>query len=409
MNETEFKAQIHPLRIFSGASSLSHLPRELERLHVSRVLIISGRTVSRQTSLVSDIEHLIGARFAGRFDEVDRHCLEPSMNRALEMARALSVDAIVAVGAGTSCMAARILAIALAENEPFEKLSTKHIPGKGAHSPRLNQPKLPIWNVLTTSTSAQNGAGATMKTYPQGERLELFDPKTRAVGVFWDASALASASISVTRAAGLSTLWFSLMRMGGLAHANPLVQADRLQAWKLSLACIDDLGEPLNTVARINMCAASYLHNRDVDHGGLPFELHWVVRVCYALGAGVMSINYQIGPGQAYLALTSSAIRVFGERDLNTLREMCTYLPEVNQESINSLGVDAIALGVESFFASKGFQADLPSLGITAEQLPRIRDAALRNFNADRTGQFAQEVNRLDQVLALAMQVKNQN
>jgi alcohol dehydrogenase class IV len=194
MNDTKFKAQIYPLRVFSGPSSLSNLPKEVTRLGVGRVLVISGRTVSRATALVNDIESLLGERFAARFDEVDRHCLEPCMTRALEMAQALQVDAIVSVGAGTACMAARILAIALAEEEPFERLSTHYEPGKVPVSPRLYKPKVPIWNVLTTATSAQNGAGATMKTYPQAERWEFFDPKTRAMGVFWDANALASTS-----------------------------------------------------------------------------------------------------------------------------------------------------------------------------------------------------------------------
>jgi len=404
MNDTKFKAQIYPLRVFSGPSSLSNLPKEVTRLGVGRVLVISGRTVSRATALVNYIESLLGERFAARFDEVDRHCLEPCMTRALEMAQALQVDAIVSVGAGTACMAARILAIALAEEEPFERLSTHYEPGKVPVSPRLYKPKVPIWNVLTTATSAQNGAGATMKTYPQAERWEFFDPKTRAMGVFWDANALASTSESVSRAAGLSTLWFSLMRMGGVGHANPLVQGDRHQAWRLALASMDHLGLPVDANARINMCAASYLHNRDVDHGGRPFELHWVVRVCYALGAGLMSINDDIGPGQAYLSLTCAAIRVFGERDLSALKEMCSFLPKVQHHSLKDWGVEEIANAVEGFFASKGFRCDLKTLGLKADQLPRVREMALRNFNADPKGEFIKEVDLLDNVLSLSFE-----
>ena len=405
MNETnnmKFKAQVYPLRVFSGASSLLELPKELARMGVSRVLVISGKTVSRETSLVNDIERLIGERFAARFDELDRHCREPSLHQALALAQTLKVDAILAVGAGSACMAARILAIALAEQVPFEKLSTQYRPGQVPLSPRLNKPKVPIWNVLTTATSAQNGAGATMKTHPQGERLEMYDPKTRAVGVFWDPSALASASVSVARAAGLTTLWLSLMRLGGLAKANPLVQADRLQSWRLALESIDHLGLPMNTQARIDMCAASYLHNRDVDHGGLPFELHWVVRVCYALGAGLMSVKDHIGPGEAYLALTAAAIRVFGARDLNALREMCAFLPHVRHEAIKDWGVEEIAQAVEEFFAKRGFCADLSTLAVAADQWPRVVEIALRNFNADRKGEFAQEVDALHRVLSWA-------
>jgi hypothetical protein len=193
------------------------------------------------------------------------------------------------------------------------------------------------------------------------------------------------------------------MRMGGMSKANPLVQADRHQAWLLALNSIDHLDDPLNANARINMCAASFLHNRDVDHGGLPFEVHWVMRVCYALGAGLMSVNDRIDPGEAYLSLTASAIRIFGDRDLNSLREMCSYLPLVEQELSQNLGVKEIADLVESFFASRGFHTNLADKGVTPDQIPRVREVALRNFNADRKGQFAQEVDNLDQVLKFSL------
>ena len=405
MNDIVFKAQVHPIRIFSGPSILEHLPKEIDRLGARRVLLISGRTVSRTTSLIDDIEALLDNRLSGRFDEIDRHCLEPSMTKAIDFAKQRNVDSIVAIGAGTACMAARIIAIGMAEKGKFEQLATNYLPGQVPVSPRLLQPKGPIWNVLTTATAAQNGAGATMNTSPQSGRLEFFDPKTRATGVFWDGQALSTASIKVTRAAALSTLWFALMRMGGVSKANPLVQADRHHAWQLALNSIDQLSGSLSTEARINMCAASYLLNRDFDHGGLPFEAHWVCRVCYALGAGLMSVCKKISPGEAYLSLTLSAMLIFGDRDLEVLREMCSYLPSVNRLALKDWGVKEMGRAIEEFFALKQFSFDPRSFGVTPEDFPRVRNVALRNFNADRRSEFGKEVELLDKVLSLALVV----
>lgn len=402
MTDINFKARIHPLRLFSGSSSLDDLPREINRTGVSRVMVISGRTVSQKTNLLGHIESLLANNFAGRFDEIDRHCLQPSMYKAVEAAKDFNADSIVAVGAGTVCMAARIIAIALAENKPFKELAMYYEPGHPPVSPRLLKSKVPIWNVLTTATAAQNGAGATMKTHSQGDRLELFDPKTRATGVFWDGKALSTATESISRAAGLSTLWFSLMRMGGINQSNPLVQADRQQAWRLALDSVDHVGSPLNIPARINMCAASYLHNRDFDHGGVPFEVHWVARVCYALGAGLMSICDSISPGEAYLALTSPSIRIFGVRDIDRMREICTYLPSNNLRNTQDFSTEEISDTITNFFRSKNFNIELKKKGITADQLPRAREVALQNFNADRRGEFKKDIDLLDQVLSLA-------
>ena len=100
MNDIVFKAQVHPIRIFSGPSSLEHLPKEIDRLGARRVLLISGRTVSRTTSLIDDIEALLDNRLSGRFDEIDRHCLEPSMTKAIDFAKQRNVDSIVAIVLG---------------------------------------------------------------------------------------------------------------------------------------------------------------------------------------------------------------------------------------------------------------------------------------------------------------------
>lgn len=403
MTNINFKARIHPLRLFSGETCLEYLPQELQRKGVNRALILSGRSISKKTNLLNNIESLIINRFAGRFSEVDRHCSESSMLKAVQIAKNLRIDAIVAVGSGTVCMAARIIAMAYAENLTFDELATRYLSRGGPVSPRLYKPKIPIWNILTTATLAQNGAGATLKSQSDNLRLELFDPKTRPTGVFWDGNALTTAPEAVSRAAGLTILWFSMMRMGGISQANPLVQADRYQAWQLALESISHLGTPLNTSARIKMCAASFLLNRDFDHGGLPFEVHWVARVCYALGAGLLSINDAISPGEVYLALTGPAIVLFGDRDLNKLREICTFLPYADLELVQTWDLDDINSAINNFFISKNFGIKLSSLGITSDHLPRIRDIALRNFNSDPYGEFSLEIDLLDQVLKLAL------
>ena len=83
---------------------------------------------------------------------------------------------------------------------------------------------------------------------------------------------------------------------------------------------------------------------------------------------------------------------------------MCSFLPKVQHHSLKDWGVEEVANTVEGFFASKGFRCDLKSLGIKADQLTRVREMALRNFNADPKGEFIKEVELLDNVLSLSFE-----
>ena len=54
------------------------------------------------------------------------------------------------------------------------------------HSPKLLAPKLPQFIVPTTPTTAMVKAGSAVFDPATGERLALFDPKTRAHAIFID-------------------------------------------------------------------------------------------------------------------------------------------------------------------------------------------------------------------------------
>ena len=78
----------------------------------------------------------------------------------MDAARAAEADLIIAVGGGSVIVGARVTAILLAEKGTAYELMTQYPEGKPPVSPRLMAPKLPIVNVLTAATTAQNRAGS---------------------------------------------------------------------------------------------------------------------------------------------------------------------------------------------------------------------------------------------------------
>ncbi|HEX9184388.1 MAG TPA: iron-containing alcohol dehydrogenase, partial [Burkholderiales bacterium] len=87
---------------------------EASRIGAQRVFIVSSKTLSRQTPVVSGIAGALGARYAGRFDECMAHTPWPSVVAAADAVRAARPDLILTVGGGTPIDTVKILQICLA-------------------------------------------------------------------------------------------------------------------------------------------------------------------------------------------------------------------------------------------------------------------------------------------------------
>jgi alcohol dehydrogenase class IV len=126
MSRYDFRATGYLFRLYSGKDALDKLPDEVDRLRARRAFIVCGRTVSRKTPLVSRMRQLLGERFAGVFDEIDKDTSRSSVTRAAEAARAAKTDLVIGVGAGSVIQGARIVTILLAEKRQIEELVTQY-------------------------------------------------------------------------------------------------------------------------------------------------------------------------------------------------------------------------------------------------------------------------------------------
>ncbi|HEV7393074.1 MAG TPA: iron-containing alcohol dehydrogenase, partial [Burkholderiales bacterium] len=156
----DFRAVGYPLRLYSGKDALENLPAELKRHGAKRAFIVCGRTVSRKTPLVTRIRGILGTSLAGVFDEMAKESPLSAVIAARDAARAANADLLIAIGAGSVVQATRVVAILIAETRPVEELITQYPEHGPAISPKLLAPKVPIINVLTAATSAQNRAGS---------------------------------------------------------------------------------------------------------------------------------------------------------------------------------------------------------------------------------------------------------
>ena len=163
MSATDFRAVSTPFRVYSGKDALENLPAELKRCKSQRAFILCGRTVSRRTDLIERLRRIVGDACTGVFDEIEKDSTLPSVLKATAAARGANADLLIGLGGGSVIQAARVVAILLAETRPPHELITQYPERGPAISPKLLAPKLPIINVLTLPTTAQNRGGSAVR------------------------------------------------------------------------------------------------------------------------------------------------------------------------------------------------------------------------------------------------------
>ncbi|WP_454689221.1 iron-containing alcohol dehydrogenase [Achromobacter aloeverae] len=380
------------VRIHAGDGALDRLPGELARLGAARAFVVCGNSVATRTPLVEQLRAALGDRYAGCYGRMRKDAPLEDVEQAAASARAAGADLLIAVGAGSVVKATRVVAIAMGEGRPLEDLATRY-PGNGPPvSPRLLAPKPPIFNVLTAPTSAQNRGGSALRRFDGGARLEFFDPRTRPAAIFWDSDALMTAPPALAQSTGLGVYWRALMSRGAVRQANPLAQAARLHAYALASGALRRLREP-DADARLEMCAAALLQNRDEEDGGRPFDAHWIARAVYALGAALFNRIPDLDQGRVHAALTAPALRHFAS--------LC---PDAVDQIGEALGVPsgssrtgAVAAAVETAFTAAGLPLTLGAIG--AADRASVLESTLYNFNADRARELAMHRDRLAAML----------
>jgi alcohol dehydrogenase class IV len=104
----EFVYQGQPQRVVFGAGALRHLEREIDRLGVRRVLVLS---TPGQRAGAERIADLLGTRAAGIFDRAAMHVPIVTAREARDEATRLYADAALAVGGGSTTGLGKAIAL----------------------------------------------------------------------------------------------------------------------------------------------------------------------------------------------------------------------------------------------------------------------------------------------------------
>jgi alcohol dehydrogenase class IV len=398
-----FRAVSFPWRLHVGVGALKQLADEVRRTKAQRAFVICGQTVAHKTNLLSRVKDQLGPLFAGVFDAMGKDSSWPAVQQGVEAARAAGADLLIAVGGGSAIVGTRAIAILLAEKGDPYTLMTQYPEGQPPVSPRLMAPKPPIINVLTTPTTAMNRAGTGLKNDQLDHRMEFYDPKTRPAAIFWDAEALMTAPPDLLRSTATTTFSNSVRHLG-IPTMNPLVEGDRLQAFRLLRRALPRvMSEPDDVNLRIDLCAAAFLENRAADDGAdRRRERDQTSSRAYAL-ATALHIRYDhVRQGEATSAVVPTVTRLTPPRDVSVAARIAEALGVWKEGMSSEAAAAATAEALESLFSSIGMPTRVRALDIAESELPLLARDTLKNFNANPGARSDDYVGEMLQLLRAA-------
>lgn len=387
MSELAFSARSYAWRLHCGERRIeSDLRSEVTRLGASRAFVVTSASIAGKTEVIARAEQALGDAHAGTFAGIENDSTYLSVRAATKAAREAGADLIVAVGGGSVIVAARAVDIFLCEDGDPLQLMTQYPASGRAYSPRLNAPKLPIINVVTTPTSAMNRAGTGLRNPELTHRMEYFDPKTRPSSLIWDHGALSATPFPVLRSTATTTFlgaWGAILR----DEDNPLVTADRQQAFRCARDAFLRLSrEPDSLGPRLGLCAAAFLANRaEDDHAGpmIRGEQEGFATGDYAVSTALHVRYPGVGQGEATAVLLGTSIRRSPIAPLDYVRRGAEPLGCWSDGMSAAQGQEAIASALESLLADMGMPTWVSQLGISRDDIPLIAAETVRNFNAN--------------------------
>jgi alcohol dehydrogenase class IV len=350
-----------PFRVYCGADSLRQLASELDRIGARRAVVFCGRTIAGRADGLPLVAEALGDRYAGVFDGVKAHSPIPSVIAGAEKLRALEADAAIAVGGGSAVVTARASSILLAEGRDISELCTQFPRGKPPVSPRLDKSKLPQFVVATTPTTAYAKAGSAVLDTARGQRLALFDPKTRASALFIHPSLALTAPPALTTDAALNAFCMAVQGIESRGR-DPLADALLVHALRLLAGSLRRLArEPDDADVRAELMLGALLAGQGTDYAptGMTSAL------AHSIGA-----RFHLDNGLTNVILLPHAMRFNAPATRERLALVADALGAHGSGSPEAVAVDA----VEHLFAELALPRRLRETGVSQESLTLIAD-----------------------------------
>ena len=219
--------------IICAPDAISGMADSLERLGVSRALVVCGPTILKHADVVQRVRRALGDRCIGLYSGVAPHSPVEMLEEAVAMARELQPDALVAVGGGSTSDTCKGIAVLLAEGGDILDYEIRFEPPDRVFVPETPHEKIPIIAVPTTFGAAElsrGGGGFTSRSL--GRKLLISGEGTTPRVVIIDGAALATTPMNILLFTGMGQLRIEVERIYSKDH-QPIGDALALHTIKM--------------------------------------------------------------------------------------------------------------------------------------------------------------------------------
>ena len=374
------------LRVFHGEQSLGGLKRELERNKCQRAVVVCGRTVSRSGALMS-LRATLGPLVAGVTASAREHSPVSAIEETARFLKESEADAIIAIGGGSAAVTARAAAIFLGEQKPLAEICTRRLADGQFESPRLNAPKLAQFVIPTTPSTAFVKAGTAVHD-ESGQRLALFDPKTRAKAIFIHPDFVRTAPAELAQTATLNAFANAVEALES-PKCDPFSEALLVHALRLIRANVHLLGTD-DVDARERLVVAAILCGRGTEQGGTALASV----LAHAIGK-----RSHVANGVVNAIVLPHTMRYNASV---TQHRSATIVDALIDQSSFVDGSATASAAVEKFLGRLATPRSLREIGIVREDLGGIADAAMADWFIGRNPRPVPNVNTLVELLEAA-------
>ena len=141
-------------RVHFGTPAADALQTEATQRGAQRILVVTSKTLNRQTDAVRNALARIQPQVVGLFDECIEHTPRDSVIAVANAVRAANADLIVSIGGGTVIDTVKVALVALAENlTSIEQLDDWHMRVAADGSRVVPQPRRPPCRQIAVPTT----------------------------------------------------------------------------------------------------------------------------------------------------------------------------------------------------------------------------------------------------------------
>jgi maleylacetate reductase len=177
----------NPRAIHWGAGSLAQLASELKRLQVTRVAIVTTRSLVTEEKLLARVRGELGDAELHATEVVGQHAPLSEIEAAVEHTTEVGIDGIVSFGGGSAIDSAKMVAVKLADRHGLAYRGLPHI-------------------AIPTTLSTAELAGSAGFTDAVGDKAGMRDVRLLLDSVIYDADMTLATPMSLWLSTGIRAL-----------------------------------------------------------------------------------------------------------------------------------------------------------------------------------------------------------